>query len=952
MQQRSFCKILVALFLLLVTVPYASGSWGSKSPVATYDAPSFTLPLPAPPIVESATQLAPITGTLRVLVIAAEFSDINATLSIDQIKQEWAVQVNQYYQEASYGKVTLQVDVFGWYKLPHPEMSYGRDCLAIDDPDCSGTDQAWHIAQDAANLAQHDVNFNNYDYYAFIHSGYGQESSGVKDDVWSVTFLGGVWVQTQGKSLNRFSIDPELEARGASPVGVYAHEFGHQLGLPDLYNTQSGQSIMGPWTLMDAGLWNGNPPGSSPAHLDSWCKTQLGWIGGSTLAIANSAIASNYTIDPTEVSSNNIHAVQVPVSASSKYYLVEVRQRIGFDSGLPSVGVLILYVDETLQTGEVQVMNANPGVSGLRAATWAVGQIFNDAKNNITITITGQVGSSYQIRVSQPGQIQPPQNQTYVQLSITRIFAQPNVITVPNTTVTIFIDIANSGTQSASNVLIEIDLDGRQYTTTQASVNAGSTAETSFTWTSVVGSHVFTVVLDPSNVLNEPSRAGNEATFTLNVGPTLTINVPLNVTSNGPSVWVKINGVQYNLNSSEFQTSVPNGTITVEMEPAVNTSVGVRQAFTRWSDGNSANPRQIVVTGNTQLTAQFGTQYLLAINPNQGTTSPSGWYNANTVAVVSANATANEVANTTRLSFLGWSGGYSSTSKSLSINMTKPVTIQANWIRQYFVTIVSSTGSPSGAGWYVAGTNASVSIEPIVQFSNGTRDLFTGWNVTLTAQSPAFQFRVDSPTKLRALWKVQYLVQIDSAYGSPVGSGWYDAGSVARLSIEPKVEYSNGTRRLFTGWTGDYSGKSTDFTLPANKPMSLGARWTTQYEITFQVSGLPNSTTVTITVNNASYPIAVNQPYSAWYDQGQTLDPTTNQTVMTYFQFASWRNSTGLSVAPPITVSAPGEYTALYSPVLPLGVPGFPIESIMIGIAAGLLVIILMKGRRQKRYAH
>ncbi|HXY82113.1 MAG TPA: M6 family metalloprotease domain-containing protein, partial [Candidatus Saccharimonadales bacterium] len=368
-------RALSILLLLIVILPYAPVSGRHRSQIQAYYTPAISsisqstnstqapvtgFPLPSPPIVGSAPHFAPVSGVLRVAVIAAQFANINATVSTSQIKQEWSV-VNQYYQEVSYGTVKLQVDVYGWYSLPYPEAYYGKDCLGIDDADCSGSDGSWHIAQDAITLAQHDLNVNNYDYFSFVHSGNGEESSGVKDDVWSVTYLGGVWLQTGGKSITKFSIIPELEAGGAVPIGVYAHEFGHQLGLPDLYNIQTGRTIMGPWTLMDAGLWNGNPPGSSPAHFDSWCKTQLGFISGTSLAIANSGTVSTYTIDPTELPTTNIHAVEVPVSPTlppSQYYLVEVREQVGFDQALPSSGVLILYVDETLQVGRIRVMNA------------------------------------------------------------------------------------------------------------------------------------------------------------------------------------------------------------------------------------------------------------------------------------------------------------------------------------------------------------------------------------------------------------------------------------------------------------------------------------------------------------------------------------------------------------------------------------------------------------------
>jgi len=100
--------------------------------------------------------------------------------------------------------------------------------------------------------------------------------------------------------------------------------------------------------------------------------------------------------------------------------------------------------------------------------------------------------------------------------------------------------------------------------------------------------------------------------------------------------------------------------------------------------------------------------------------------------------------------------------------------------------------------------------------------------------------------------------------------------------------------------------------LTANKPINIEAQWITQYQITFKVAGLPNSTSVTVNVNNQNYQITPNKPYSAWYNQGQTLNPTTNQTVMTFFQFANWHDSTGSNVANPITVNSPAEYTASY----------------------------------------
>ncbi len=889
-------------------------------------------------------------------MIAAYFSDINYTVSTDTLKQEFFGQVGSYYQEISYGSVTLKGDVAGWYKLPYPESHYGRDCTSIDDADCSGSDASWQIASDAATTAQNQgINFSNYDYYVFIHSGYGEESSGVKDDVWSVTYLGGVYVRTSTKTLTKFQIVPELEASGAVPIGVYAHEFGHQLGLPDLYNTLNGKTILGPWELMDKGLWNGDPAGSSPAHMSAWDKIQLGFISGSMLTTALSGATTTYTVDPTEVASSNLHAVQIPIGSTttpSQYYLVEVRAAIGFDSALPAAGVLITYVDNTAIVGRVHVMDGHPSIPALEDAVWNVGQTFTDSKNGIAVTVTGKTGNSYQVTVNRGGAPPPPiQNQTsYIDLAITNIDSQPVVITSPNTNVTVTVQISNLGTQDVTDAQVEVKLDGSVYTNTQVSVGVGVSTQTSFTWVSVVGSHVFQITIDPNHLINDTNRANNVATFNVNVGPTLTINVPLNVTSNG-NVWVSINGVKYNVTSGQLQTSVSAGNITVQIQPAVNTSLGVRQQFAGWSDGSLENPRKITVTSNTVIQAVFATKYLLSISSNGGSTSISGWYDPKVIVVVSASDPSNVTANSSRLLFDGWSGDMSSNSTYLQVNMTKPVSLKANWITQYYVTIISSTGSPTGSGWYNAGQIATVGVQSTVQYSNATRLVFTGWNSTALGRNPNTQITVNSPTTLQAGWKTQYLVNIQSAYGTSLGGGWYDAGSNVPVNIQREIDYANSTRRIFAGWTGDYTGSSSNMTLRVNDPKTLNAKWNTEYLVTFKVSGISNSTIVQMNLKNATYNLSVNGAYRTWYQKGTTINPVLNQTVIDGYmihKFSGWTNATGGAIAGPLTVNAPTTYVASYSTDFAIPpIPGFPIEAVLIGMLLGVGVLVLTRRRRE-----
>ncbi len=934
MRLRSAVKIAGAILVFLILiVPTLSSNMNAYGVQLPLHQPYFTPSLPHPAIGYAPPQFGaawphPVSGVIHVLVIAADFPDINATLTIAQVKQNWFGAVASYYHEISYGALTVEGDIYGWYKLPYPESHYGLSCNGINSSDCSGVDQSFQLAQDAAALAQKDVDFSKYDYFIFIHAGYGQESSGVKNDIWSVTYMSGTYFITKQKTISLFSIVPELESAGASPGGVYCLEFGHDLGLPDLYNTNTGQTILGPWELMDKGAWNGNPAGTSPAHMTAWDKIQLGYIGGSTLATAQDRTTMTYTVDPTEIASNNIHAIKIPWVQSGQYYLVEVRAQIGFDAALPAAGVLITLVNENLVVGKVHVIDGHPSVPELNDAVWTVGQTFTDSANDVAVTVTSKIGNSYEVTVNRGG-VQPPpqpqnQNQTtqFIQLAITGINSQPAVIINPNTTVTISIQISNVGTMAAANVPVQVTLDGQNFTNLQVSnVAAGSSTQTSFNWISTLGSHIFQVTLDPDNTINESSRANNVASFNVYVGatlgPTLSINVPANITSSG-NIWVLINGVRYNFTSTQFVTSVPTGLVTVQIQSLINASPGVRQAFTGWSDGSLANPRQLTVTSNVTIQAVYATQYLLSVNSNGGTTTPSAWYQPNSTVTVTAANPSNVTANSSRFMFSSWSGDFSSNSAAITVTMSKPLTLEANWVKQYYLTIISPTGTPSGEGWYNAGSVVTVGVQSTIQYSNGTRMIFNGWSSTTLGNNPTAQITVNSPITLLAAWKTQYLVTVQSEYGSASGGGWYDAGSPVQVSIQPGLEYSNQTRRIFTGWTGDVSSTNTDFTLTANGPVNVVAQWVTQYEITFQVAGLPTSTTVTLNVNNQTYTITPTQPYTAWNNQGQVLKPTVTKTVLSVFQFTNWQNQAGTNIPLPITVTSPAEYTATYAFVFPL----------------------------------
>jgi hypothetical protein len=284
--------------------------------------------------------------------------------------------------------------------------------------------------------------------------------------------------------------------------------------------------------------------------------------------------------------------------------------------------------------------------------------------------------------------------------------------------------------------------------------------------------------------------------------------------------------------------------------------------------------------------------------------------------------------------------------------MTKPVTLDANWIKQYYLAIISAAGSPSGEGWYNTGTVVTIGVQSVVLYQNETRMLFAGWNSTSISNNPTTRITVNAPVHLLAVWKTQYLVTLNSEYGKALGGGWYDVGASAQTSVPAEIDYTNGTRRLFVGWLGDYSGATPTVALTVNAPKTLNAQWETQYLVTFAVTGLPNSTSLKLNLNNVTYELSAGSSCQTWVQNGAAINPTLNGTItngIMIYKFTAWRNSTGSSMQDPLPVNAPGTYTASYTSQLSLPpIPGFPIEAIIAGLALGLAVGVLKRRSRRK----
>jgi M6 family metalloprotease-like protein len=347
----TICFILLASPLFLA-IPLSTALQETDSPqpiirlAPALDEPQLSPQYSPKPVVDF-DQATNLTDGVNVIIICVYFNDLNNELAIEEV-EEFVDQMDQYYREASYGQTWLNAEVIGWYLLDHSLSYYGRDGRMVDDTNYDGAIDSWKVLRDAVEVADPDVDFANYDKLMVLHAGFGQESSGNTNDIWSVAYIGSLWVRTKDqKSFYGGAIVPEMEDRGASALGVACHELAHLIGLPDLYSTK-GLRYVGRWGLMDRGLWNGDPAGSSPAHPCAWSSLHLQWTSEDKIHTATLGSKTDTIVAPSgsDAPDGQVQLVKIPLSSDGKeYHLIEVRSHIGFDTALPGEGVIVYTVN-------------------------------------------------------------------------------------------------------------------------------------------------------------------------------------------------------------------------------------------------------------------------------------------------------------------------------------------------------------------------------------------------------------------------------------------------------------------------------------------------------------------------------------------------------------------------------------------------------------------------------
>ncbi|MFH0778815.1 MAG: M6 family metalloprotease domain-containing protein [Candidatus Eisenbacteria bacterium] len=297
---------------------------------------------------------------VRMLVLLVEFSDLPAQTGKNNPRYfeqllfsrgaGTSKTLRNYFKENSYGKLDVIGDVRGWYKMPHGSYYYSGNGAGIC-AECYPYN-ARRLVEDAIEAARADVDFSLYDNDGpdglpssgdddgfvdalfVVHSGPSFEETGNPRYIVSHQ-----WALAHPVSVGGTSVYVYAAAAEFSRVGTFCHELAHIFGLPDLYDRHYDSYALDLWSLMAAGAWLGD--GRIPSHLDAWSKVKLGFVDPVSVEIN----AENVLLPPVE-RSPVVYKVWKNGRAASEYFLLENRQKTGFDSPLPAGGLLIYHVDE------------------------------------------------------------------------------------------------------------------------------------------------------------------------------------------------------------------------------------------------------------------------------------------------------------------------------------------------------------------------------------------------------------------------------------------------------------------------------------------------------------------------------------------------------------------------------------------------------------------------------
>ena len=281
----------------------------------------------------------------RTLIVPVEFTDLHFSTSQETL-DSLAKALSRYYSSQFPDSTKFIFDVNGVVSAGNTVAYFGANASHRRDA------YSYKMAVGIFRSLSGRVDFSKYDYNSdgninhiiFITAGIGESGGGGDNQFWpQYVELNENEIPYGKPRLTAFAMAPELGPDGkVAGIGMLAHEFGHVLGLKDMYDTDgqsSGGTCLGLGTssLMDFGLENNG--GHTPPYLNAIEREMLGAGRCETLDTC-----ATISLEPIHL---NGRYCKLPSSVENKYWLLENRKAEGNDAFIGGEGMLIYKIDKS-----------------------------------------------------------------------------------------------------------------------------------------------------------------------------------------------------------------------------------------------------------------------------------------------------------------------------------------------------------------------------------------------------------------------------------------------------------------------------------------------------------------------------------------------------------------------------------------------------------------------------
>ncbi|MBJ2167109.1 MAG: M6 family metalloprotease domain-containing protein [Muribaculaceae bacterium] len=312
----------------------------------------------------------PVKGDVKALVILVNYKDVkfqtpdpSAYFSDMLMKQGFSEygatgSAYDYFFDNSDGQFRPQFDCYGPVDLPNNRSYYGGN--NSNDEDKAPEEMIIH----AVELLDDEVDFSQYDtdddgfvdnVYVF-YAGRGEADGGGTNSVWphsyNIYWGAGRICQADGVMFDYYACSNEWDGAKPDGIGTFVHEFSHVMGLPDLYDVDYKNAkyvTPGAWSVLDMGNYNNNS--RTPAAYGAFERNALGWNEPRVLD------------GPADIELEHIlgsnESCLIPTEKDTEFFLLENRQKKGWDAYVPGAGMLIWHIDYNSRVWQNNEVNIN-----------------------------------------------------------------------------------------------------------------------------------------------------------------------------------------------------------------------------------------------------------------------------------------------------------------------------------------------------------------------------------------------------------------------------------------------------------------------------------------------------------------------------------------------------------------------------------------------------------------